>query len=47
MQFNIEEIVWREIEDASLNEFGSVKVPRNLRLGTGSGKILESKLAAS
>jgi len=32
LQFNIKEIVLKESEDRSLNEFGSVSLPTRLRM---------------
>jgi hypothetical protein len=42
LQFNIEEIVAREVQDRSLKEFGSVNVPRILR--AAQSKASDSRL---
>jgi hypothetical protein len=47
LQFIIEGIVRKEIEDRSLKEFGSANVPRKLRMGFSDARVFQLKPAVS
>jgi hypothetical protein len=47
LQFNIEVIVMKERQDGSLNEFGSLSLPRKLRMALSKAVFYQLKPAVS